>query len=218
MDFPNVFPEGKDILRTIPKVEYKNLALKVSKILPGLLKKGQFHNQGTIQERTDKYIMSSNPLSNFIKEHCVRSMDGFIRYSELYTLYRRYLHNNKKRRISYREFNDVLALEGLWIVRTSKKIGDEFVNDRFIEGIELITVVQLVTDIPTHSLYKIKKVVGNGVTSHTTTIPLTETEPIFEPFNHKCTICGSNPSHTYNKKGEPLCEICFKAEQAQKVA
>ena len=67
IDFPNEFPEGKDITLTIPNIEYRNLARKVMEILPKLLERGCFSNQGTIMERKRKYQMASNPLPYFIK-------------------------------------------------------------------------------------------------------------------------------------------------------
>ncbi len=58
-----------------------------------------------------------------------------MRYSELYISYRKYLNDNKKRAISYKEFNEVLAIEGLEVQRTSKKINEEWISGRFIIGV-----------------------------------------------------------------------------------
>ena len=60
-----------------------------------------------------------------------------MRYSELYTKYTIYLVKNKKRKISRKEFSGVLEEEGLEVIKTSKKIGDEWVNGSFIEGLEM---------------------------------------------------------------------------------
>ncbi len=166
--------------------------------------------QGTIKERMEKYIMASNPLSFFIKQHCKRGYYLFMRYSELYIAYRKYLHSIKRRKIGYKEFNDVLALEGLETVKTSKKIGEEYINGRFIEGIELVPFVTDILKSGTLSLY--------GERSTDLSINVTNVikeEPIFDIIHHKCKVCGTEPSHIYNKQGEPLCEDCFKGEQAQ---
>jgi P4 family phage/plasmid primase-like protien len=69
IDFPNKFDKEKDILSTIPKEEYNNLALKCIKILKNLLKKGEFTNEGTIEERMKKYEDKSNPFDKFWKEN-----------------------------------------------------------------------------------------------------------------------------------------------------
>ncbi len=211
LDFPNTFPEGHDILKTIPEIEYNNLALKVSNILPKLLENGKFNKQGTIKERMEKYIMASNPLSFFIKEHCKRGYDCFMRYSELYVAYRKYLHSIKRRKIGYKEFNDVLTIEGFEVVKTSKRIGEEYVNGRFIEGIELVPLVPLMLKSSTLSPYRERV---SDISTNVTNV--TNEEPIFDTIHAKCTSCGSTPSHIFNKQGQPLCETCYKAEQAQK--
>ncbi len=123
IDFPNEFPEGKDILQTIPEEEYSGLATKVTEILPGLLKKGTFTNQGTIAERRDRYVMSSNPLPLFLKDHCTRDPDLFVSYNELYNVYVRFLLKNKKRKVSRKEFKASLEDEGFYPEKTSKKSG-----------------------------------------------------------------------------------------------
>ncbi len=216
LDFPNIFPEGKDILKTIPDVEYNNLALKISKILPKLLEKGKFNKQGTIKERMEKYIMASNPLSFFIKEHCKRGYDCFMRYSELYVAYRKYLHSIKRRKIGYKEFNDVLTMEGFEVVKTSKKVGEEFVNGRFIEGLELVTIVPLMLQSDTTTLTKeINSELQHK--RHKEHNSLIEEEPIFETIHADCTNCGTKISNIYDEQtGNPYCETCYKAKEANK--
>lgn len=135
LDFPNTFPEGKDILQQVPEVEFEALARQVIQLLPELLENGKFDNQGTIEERRHKYIMSSNPLSHFIKIACVRELDAFMRYGELYTMYSQYLDKLKKRQIGYKEFNRVLANEGLEVEKTTKGIDGKWVSTKFILGI-----------------------------------------------------------------------------------
>ncbi len=43
-----------------------------------------------------------------------------------------------------------------------------------------------------------------------------EEEQIFDTIHAKCTTCGQEPSHIYNKQGEPMCETCYKAKEANK--
>ena len=139
VDFPNEFNEGKDIIETIPIEEYNNLALKITEIIPKLIKKGKFDKQGTIKERKHKYIMASNPLPIFIDKHCIKDFSKFTRWSEFFTAYVQYLKNNKRRRVSMSELRNGLAEEGFEVRRTSKKIVDHFETDRWIEGLELKT-------------------------------------------------------------------------------
>ena len=212
LDFPNTFPEGHDILQTIPEIEYDNLALKVSNILPKLLKKGEFDKQGSIKERTEKYIMASNPLSFFINKHCLKRYDVFMRYSELYVAYCKYLKSNKRRKIGYKEFNDVLSSEGYEIIRTSKKIGEEFVSGRFIEGLSLVSVMSDMSVSTISSVYG--KITEKPLTNDITVTK--ETEQVYDTIHLPCKVCGTEPSHIYNKTGEPLCQGCFEGKQAQK--
>lgn len=135
--FPNEFPEGKDILETIPEIEYNNLAKKVTEILPELLKRGTFTNQGSIKERKKNYIAASNPFSQFVEERCVRHYNNWIKADDLYKEYIAYLISKKNRRVSYRDFMDVLIDEGLSIDKTSKKYGEEYINGRFIQTVAL---------------------------------------------------------------------------------
>jgi len=136
IDFYNEFSEGKDILETIPDKEYNNLTKKVIGILPKLLERGMFTNQGTIEERKQKYIMSSNPLPFFIKEYCTKGFDCFVTATDLYNAYTTYLIKNKKRKVSRKEFNSGLAEEGYFHRKCEKKYGNAFVNGYFIEGLE----------------------------------------------------------------------------------
>lgn len=160
LDFPNTFPEGKEILKEIPEQEYNNLCKKVCNILPGLIEKGEFTHQGSIDWRKEKYILASNPLSLFIKESCNREENSFMRYSELYTKYTTYLVKHKKRKISRKEFSGVLEEEGLEVVRTSKKIGDEWVNGSFIDGLEMKTSDDLIIITKTGRFIRIDKYFG----------------------------------------------------------
>ena len=198
IDFSRIFPEGKDILQIIPDIEYNNLALKITKILPKLLKIYTFKNQGTIVERTEKYILASNPLSHFIKEHCKTGFGLFMRYSELYIAYRKYLYDNKKRKIGYKEFNDVLALEGFEITRTTKKIGDNWISGKFIEGLELMQVMQLKNDISLRAPYR--KSEWDSVHKlhklHKEEEP-TEIEELITPYISTCGSCGASPCNFY---------------------
>ena len=133
VEFNNKFKEGKDILETIPQKEYNNLARNVCNILPQLLEKGEFTNQGTIKDRKQKYIMASNPLPFFIENVCVEDPQGFIRYSSFYMVYSKFLARNNRRVVSRKEFSKLLNMEGYENRKTSK----DGVIDYYVEGIRL---------------------------------------------------------------------------------
>jgi putative DNA primase/helicase len=138
--FPNQFKEGKDILKIIPVSEFNNLALKITKILPELLKKGEFTNQGSIEERKINYIMASNPLPLFINECCDRNEGSFITYDELYTYYILFLKALKKRRVLRKEFKASLEDEGLFVEKCNKKLDDDtgiWKSTYWVDGIQI---------------------------------------------------------------------------------
>lgn len=115
IDFPNEFPEGHDIIETISYEEYEALAAQILEILPKLLIRGSFSNQGNIEDRKKKYISISNPLVEFIDLCCYRDdAMGIVRYAELYSAYVYYLKVKKRRIVSRMEFKKTMELEGFW--------------------------------------------------------------------------------------------------------
>jgi P4 family phage/plasmid primase-like protien len=94
VDFPNRFPEGKDIISDIPEWEFENLARKSIRILRELLERGSFTNEGTIEHRKERYEEKSSSLDKFIEEFCVECHEGFIPVENFYDLYSSYLQEN----------------------------------------------------------------------------------------------------------------------------
>lgn len=132
IDFPNKFEEGKEILDIIPEAEFEALALKCIKILPILLEKGKFTNQGTIEDRKAKYLRASNPLTEFIDTFYIRDFGGSIRYGEFYNYYQRYLTLINKRPISKKEFSRLLAEE---MLEVKKVHNSEFEGEFVVQGV-----------------------------------------------------------------------------------
>ena len=60
-----------------------------------------------------------------------------MKYSEIYLNYIKYLLEHKRRKISRKEFKNVLDDEGLDVSRTTKIIERESINGYFIDGIEM---------------------------------------------------------------------------------
>jgi len=94
VDFPNRFPEGKDIISDIPDWEFENLANKSIRILRELLERGSFTNEGTIEHRKERYEEKSSSLDKFIEEFCEESNGDFIPVKNFYELYSSYLQEN----------------------------------------------------------------------------------------------------------------------------
>ncbi len=83
IDFPNKFSEKKDIIATIPGSEFEALGNKCVIILKDLLKKREFTNEGTIEERMKRYEARSNFLDDFIKEFvCLENPNDYITKAE----------------------------------------------------------------------------------------------------------------------------------------
>lgn len=124
--FENEFEEsGQEVWKQIPESEYASLSKKITMMLPELLKGGRFTGQGTIQERKDRYISVSNPLSLFIKEHCKVDPDAMVLYSQLYAEYVRYLAKHKRRRVKMKEFKAALEDEGFWVDKANPVVGKD---------------------------------------------------------------------------------------------
>jgi P4 family phage/plasmid primase-like protien len=137
INWSNCFPEGKDIVNTIPDVEYDNLCFKLIPILKDLLERGNFTTQGSIEERKQRYIMASNPISVFIAERCIISDSSYCKAKDLYHSYLTYLNENKRRIVKRKEFNQLLAEEGFQAEHKEKRINDNYENSYWIEGLSL---------------------------------------------------------------------------------
>ena len=243
LDFPNQFPEGKDIIRTIPKEEYNNLAKKIIQILPKLIESGTFTNQGNVNVRKNKYIMASNPLPIFLKEYCISDESEFISYNELYTMYVNFLRKKKKRRVKTREFKSALEDDGFWVEKTSKKVNDEFKSGYWIIGLRLKTKEEIeiaresdkklknydnydiYTGIPAQKK-QLRKGIGNVRTNVIigTEITPSPSEVKVETIEDdnliwlKCHICNLSPSAAFDSEnqGKPICEMCIKGREEER--
>jgi putative DNA primase/helicase len=228
INFDNIFNEGKDILKSIPEIEFANLAKKVSIILPRLIKKGSFSNQGSIDQRKERYIMASNPLSHFIDKTCEKGYDLFMRYSELFVAYRKYLRFNKKRAIGYREFNEILANDGFEVERTTKKVNGEFLTGKFILGVQIksewekevnMQIMQDMYDSTLLSLYR--GIEGehkhNQHKEHNNPKEdeIQDYEELLDPLIAHCQVCGKDPCG-FGYRGKYFCsKECLFGYKAQ---
>ena len=223
IDFPNEFKEGKDVIATVPEVEYSNLALKCMNLLPDLLDKGEFDKQGTIPERRTKYILSSNPLPLFIEQYCIRDGTLFVSFNELYTNYVTYLSKFKKRIVKNKEFREALTHEGFFVERTSKLIGTEYKNGYYVFGIkvkddfmQIMKVIQKSTI--GNSMYPSHFKNDTQLTQFTQNqeINLSDIEEVIIGWNEKqkvrlkCTIedCDERECN-FDSKGVPYCREHF---------
>jgi len=135
IDFPNQFPEGKPIVNTIPQIEYCNLARKICEILPELIRIGHITNEGTIQERKERYETRANPLMDFLKQYCAFEDCYKVQYGKVYTRYTHWLNTQKKRVVTRKEFSDILTRNGYEIARQNVRNDEgQFENTTWIFG------------------------------------------------------------------------------------
>jgi phage/plasmid-associated DNA primase len=204
IDFPNEFPEGKDIISTIPTIEYNNLSRKIFNILRRLLDNGCFTNQGDINTRKHKYMMASNPLPLFINKYCEKGTGLFESYSKMYTEYVKYLQTHKKRKVKTREFKGSLENEGYYVDKTSIKINNEFKSGYWIMGLKLCDNCDNYDTFPT------PKYIGDSNSKNTHNCHNCHKQDVLtEKCYLPCTICGLYKEDVkYNLQSKPVCSDC----------
>lgn len=100
IDFPNTFTEKKDILSEIPEEEYECLATKCLIVLGDLLKKREFTNEGTIEERMEKFEAKSNFLGQFLKLFVEESPNEQITSKDFSKKFNSWCKENRHREMS----------------------------------------------------------------------------------------------------------------------
>lgn len=122
--FENQYLIEKDILETIPKEEYNNLCNQLIIILKELLDRGQFTNEGTIEERKQIYEKISNPLETFMKEYFEKDLNSEIPKFKFNEMFEGYCNKNGYRIKKYREINKLMKEEGYEDIRCNFELGD----------------------------------------------------------------------------------------------
>lgn len=122
IDFPNQFSEKKDILNDIPEEEYQALAVKCALILKDLLSNREFTNEGSVEDRMERYESKSNPLGKFMDEMVEEDCDGQIWKWEFEENLKKWCKDNK-----FRELSDLVIgkkMKELRIEQQLKSAGD----------------------------------------------------------------------------------------------
>ena len=112
VDFPNQFTADKNILDSIPEIEYNNLAKKSTRIVKELLEAGKFTNDGSFKDREKKYQEHSNPMDKFIAEYCIKDINNQITFNDFYYKFLDYLKQSNLRVQSNVEVGKNLAERG----------------------------------------------------------------------------------------------------------
>jgi len=99
IDFPNRFSEKKDILEEIPEEEYESLALKSIIILKELLSKRSFYNEGSVEDRMEKYESKSDFLRKFLEEFTEENVNEYITTADFRKRFGSWCDSNKHRKM-----------------------------------------------------------------------------------------------------------------------
>ena len=118
IDFPNQFSENKEVLDDIPESEYRSLALRCCVTLKSLLEKRAFTNQGTIEERKEKYESKSNFLETFLEKFIVQDQDGYITKADFFKKFISWCKENRHRQMA--ENSVGLAMKKLGVEQSKK--------------------------------------------------------------------------------------------------
>ena len=97
IDFKNKFSEKIDILKTIPEEEYKNLASKSVGILINLLEGREFTEEGSVEERIQRYEARSDYLQDFLDKFTLKVVGSYISKSEFYKRFIGWCKENQHR-------------------------------------------------------------------------------------------------------------------------
>jgi phage/plasmid-associated DNA primase len=120
IDFPNQFKDtGTPIIEAIPKEEYENLGLKLIPILKNLLKRGSFHNEGTIDVKRTRFEGKSNPVAEFINTSYIYDPNSKILITDFKVNLEEWLTKRKIPiiKMNGKLFNDKIRVCGLDIDR-----------------------------------------------------------------------------------------------------
>lgn len=132
IDFPNKFATEKDVLSSIPNKEYENLARKCFYIAKRLWVDRVFTNDGTFEERKQRYEEKSNPLMKFVGDCFIRDVNGEVFFQEFFEGVNNYLQERGFRELSAIAVSKQLKSEGFDIKTLTRK--DK--NGRFIIGLK----------------------------------------------------------------------------------
>ena len=116
-EFANKFDEGKSVSSLIPEVEFENLLFKCIKLLPDLMKKGKFTNEGSIEEKAEKYEKMSNPFSTFLKRELVEEVNSELPIWVIREKYEVFCAKNGFRKVGEKEFTQILKKEEFIVKR-----------------------------------------------------------------------------------------------------
>lgn len=112
VDFPNTFNERKNVLEDIPAEEYENFCRKSIKIIKELLQRGEFTNEGSIEERENKYERHAGSFIPFISSYCEKDSEEAIPFDEFYEKFNDFLQETEVKKKSKVEVGRIARNHG----------------------------------------------------------------------------------------------------------
>lgn len=125
IDFPNQFSEGKDPISDIPEREYSNICSQMLDLIPALINRGLFDNDGSIEDRKQRYEAKSNPLKLFISERFTEDVNGEIPFFEFYDAFNIFCSDMGFRELTKKKVSGLLNEMGFHTEKKDVKVGPE---------------------------------------------------------------------------------------------
>jgi putative DNA primase/helicase len=111
IEFKNKFCDGKDIVDTVPEVEYQNFCRKAVRLIKNIIKTGKL-SEPDIQGRKEQYEKLSNPIQAFLNDECKLSEEAYTPIWYLYEQYNLYREARGHRHILQNEFSKIVGSMG----------------------------------------------------------------------------------------------------------
>ena len=113
IDFPNKFSEEKNILDEIPEEEYESLALKCTGLLKDLLKKRKFYNEGSVEQRMERYEAKSDFLQKFLDDFIGENSNEYITKADFYKKFVEWCVENRHRKMAENSLGRKMKEKGI---------------------------------------------------------------------------------------------------------
>lgn len=174
IDFPHQFPIKKGIVESIPSQEFNNLSKKVLRILRELYLRAAFTNEGTIEQREDKYEARSNPIITFLNKNFTEVPGSFFKLRDFFNEYTRFLKERHLRPVTIHKVSQILREEGF-------EISNRYLDKAQTDSARVIIGLQYNGSINLHDETRPKGItiqtINSSYTSHTPPTLHTTIEP-----------------------------------------
>lgn len=112
VDFPNQFPVSENPIKKIEDWEIRNLCRKYLRVLKEIYQTRKFTNEGSYEERAERYEERSNPVLKFLETHCEEVERGYLPLRDFSNELNLFLKKSNMRLMSTRQISKILRDEG----------------------------------------------------------------------------------------------------------